>query len=363
VKLHVHTLIGVCNVEDYSDVLNWVADNFGWSCHCGYPGGPPWIYDATLCFQKDYNASDIGPQSAKPIKVNGIFDKDTWAAVYDCYEVKLAEILAVDLDGLAQIRGRLHFVNPAVPYVGCGEYKPIDQIGRNDYRSQINRRVEMLFFDPGEEPHPPCFDGMCVPSACDVYDPKWYKRKPLPPIIAQTGATWENPDDPAVMGTIRKMLLDSTEVHAGDPVEFQVFQEAQGTVVPVPSPITVVAMDGHAETEFSAWYSRDRVTYKVQLREGQDPDAFPEVKFSFVARVNGQEIPCEEPLLFSGTLDVNLKHDNDGTVESLSDVEYVLHSPWGTRMANTDPDGRAFVEGVPPGGMALSIDGVLLVAG
>ena len=347
--------------NDYSDVLNWLANSFGWPCRCGFPGGPPWIYDATLKFKKAYNASAIGSPASRSLS-GGVFDKLAWGAVYDCYEVKLAEILAIDLAGLAALRAGIRFVDSSPPYVSCGEFKPIDQLGRDHYRSQKNRRAEALFFDPGEAPHPPCFDGVCVPTACDVYDPRWYKRKPLPPLINQTGAHWDRPDEPAAMGDKRKMLLDSAELHAGDQVEFQVSQQAEGRIDVASQPVRVTAVEGHAEADFSAWYARARVTYAVELKAGKDPDAFPPVQFSFVARVNGKQIECEEPLRFGGSLDLELRRATPSGDEPLGDVEYVFHCPWGTRMANTTTDGRVVLAGLPPGGMALSIDGVTLLS-
>ncbi|HUO38273.1 MAG TPA: peptidoglycan-binding protein, partial [Mycobacterium sp.] len=164
--------------DDYSDVLTWAAKSFGWPCE--HPHGTRTLWQATKNFEVSYNASDVGAASAKPLATNGHFTKATWGAMYDCYERKLAEALNTDLAGLAQIRGKVTFVNPAVHEVSCGEYKPIDQLGRDNYRSQTNRRVEILFFDPGEEPNPPCFSGTCIPSQCDIYDNRIYKPQPVP---------------------------------------------------------------------------------------------------------------------------------------------------------------------------------------
>jgi len=36
------------------------------------------------------------------------------------------------------------------PWIGCGEDYPIDEKYRDGYRSQTNRRVELLFFEPAE---------------------------------------------------------------------------------------------------------------------------------------------------------------------------------------------------------------------
>jgi hypothetical protein len=164
--------------DDYSDVLTWAAQKLGWDC--AHPNGSRTLWQATKNFEDSYNGSDVGDSANKPIPSDGIFTKATWGAMYDCYELKLAESLGTDLAGLADIRGKIVFVNPDVHCVACGEFKPIEQWWRDNYRSQTNRRVEVLFFDPDELPNPPCFSGACVAKLCDIYDDAIYKPKPVP---------------------------------------------------------------------------------------------------------------------------------------------------------------------------------------
>jgi hypothetical protein len=164
--------------DDYADVLTWVADQFGWPC--AYPHSSRTLWQATKNFEDSYNASTVGEAAGKPIPSDGWFTKATWAAAYDCYQLKLAESLHTDLVGLAAIQGKVAFVNPDVPTVSCGEFKPIDQLGRDNYASQTNRRVEVLYFDGKELPNPPCFGGACDPGACDIYNNDIYVPHPVP---------------------------------------------------------------------------------------------------------------------------------------------------------------------------------------
>jgi outer membrane protein OmpA-like peptidoglycan-associated protein len=166
--------------DDYIDVLQWVEDVFGWPC--SYPRNKT-LWKATCVFQESYNANAHAGNpdpGTSDLQVTGKFDKPTWAAVYDCYDSHLGTILEVDRDGLADLRGQLSWLDDANHFVGCGERKPIDQAGRDNYKSQTNRRVENFFFDPGEEPELPCLQGACVPAQCLLHDPNWFVLLPLP---------------------------------------------------------------------------------------------------------------------------------------------------------------------------------------
>ena len=160
---------------DYADVLNWIAASQDWLCVTGYPHKAPWLYDATVAFQKSYNASAVG--HGKTVDVTGRFDKATWGAVYDCFELGLAEILEVDLDGLKELRKSIKVPRQAAPLVACGEKRPVDHAGRDNYDSLTNRRAEILFFLPGHEPVLPCGGGTCRAASCELCNPLLFKRE------------------------------------------------------------------------------------------------------------------------------------------------------------------------------------------
>jgi hypothetical protein len=70
-----------------------------------------------------------------------------WEAIYELYSQVLCDtlqILHLELDNRRQ--NSLRFVSNDKKVVGCGESFPLDQRGRDNYRSQQNRRVEILFF-------------------------------------------------------------------------------------------------------------------------------------------------------------------------------------------------------------------------
>ncbi len=165
--------------DDRVQVLNWVAATFGWSCATSGEYGD--YLRAVKSIQSTYNKEGNDGAPIEQLDVDGDFGPATWRAVFDCYQLRLAETLELRADELRSLQdevgGRL--VADA-PFAGCGENKPRDKVGVDNYRSQTNRRVEVLFFEPGHEPKTPCSHGNCDPKACKLYDRRWYRRKRLP---------------------------------------------------------------------------------------------------------------------------------------------------------------------------------------
>lgn len=117
------------------------------------------------------------PGKLWPVKV--------WNHVYDVYEHAIFSMLIgsrwTPADAERE-RHRLSFVDPSKPYVACGESFPIDKVGKDNYRSQKNRRVEFLFFDDNKIPPLP----LQCPSQtnknhtkeeCPFYKTAYYKRE------------------------------------------------------------------------------------------------------------------------------------------------------------------------------------------
>jgi OmpA family len=172
--------------DDRVQVLNWVAATFGWPCSTN---GEYWNYlQAVKAFQSTYNAPDNGIEAKELLDVDGDFGPASWRAVFDCYQAHLAETLEITAENLESLQGEVRgqFVKSGKPLVGCGEYKPKEMAGLDNYRSQTNRRAEVLFFEPRDHlPETPCLSGDCDPGRCELYDRKLYLRKRLP---ARTGA-------------------------------------------------------------------------------------------------------------------------------------------------------------------------------
>jgi hypothetical protein len=145
---------------------------------------------AVEVFQDKYNKA-----YGKKIGVDGDVGEETWGAFYDMYMERLAQLLRItDVDKIQEFRDGITWYDDKKA-VGCGENWPIDNPaagdkvgptrqfgGVDEYRSQANRRVELLFFDPGEGPPLDCHPSKtkCLPPKCRLHDKRRYRRTPVP---------------------------------------------------------------------------------------------------------------------------------------------------------------------------------------
>lgn len=169
------------NVEDYQLILKWVTREYLWPCDPGDVDNVlgPDTKRAVRRFQERYNHDFDGK-----LTVDGIVGTQTWGAIFNVYMYMLASLLDTDAAGLADLRSKVQFLGPKT--VGCGQEFPILEEDGSKYRSDEDRRAEILFFDPGQEPKLDCHPGAgaCQPLLCETYNPKMYKLEhiPVPPL-------------------------------------------------------------------------------------------------------------------------------------------------------------------------------------
>lgn len=166
--------------EDVQQILIWIKGFFGWDTDPG-PKNNVWnaqTQTALRKFQEQYNAA-----FNQNIAVDGVLGKQTWGAFFDMYMAGLKQIMQTDDAGLAAARGRIKFLDSARHTVGCGENWPITPDLVENQRSQIDRRVHVLFFDPPEVPELEChpIGATCDPAKCQLYGPnRIFRFDPLP---------------------------------------------------------------------------------------------------------------------------------------------------------------------------------------
>ncbi len=340
---------------DQQQVLRWVAAELGWPCD---PAQHETLSHAVLSFQQSYNREGkAGNTTAADLQLTAVFDRPTWGALFDCYELALRGELGLDAPGLAALRARVTPAVPDHPRVGCGEHHPIEALGRDDYRSQTNRRVEALLFDPGEAPALPCHAGPCDPAACDLYTPEAYDREHLPPMISARPwqASWQEPDLPAGVGQPpRGMRLEAPGLPAGVPLAFALVQEVDGAPGPARPVAQVVSREGQASATVEEWFDEASVPAPVALSAGA---RFPGVAFRFVVTGGGRQV-TSPPLPYSDAVKLRFEFQDDGA--PIRDTPFTLLTPWGTLEGVTDADGRVEVEGLPPGGADVILDEAVL---
>jgi outer membrane protein OmpA-like peptidoglycan-associated protein len=175
----------LCNARnqpaDVNQILSFIAkafDDLPFACD---PGKIADSVDPACVrrFQSDFNRNKpaLG-SSAADLDVDGRVGELTWGAFFDCYELALQRLLGEDAAGVAELRDQLQFADPDRKALGFGERFPIEELGVDNFRSQTNRRVEVLFFNPGEEPD--LEHAQNDPDTSDIYLPSVFKRVPIP---------------------------------------------------------------------------------------------------------------------------------------------------------------------------------------
>jgi OmpA family len=201
-----HQLSKWMRIADYQQILTWLSETRGWDCNPGpindKDNGS--TQNAVNKFKNLYNTVGPGASWAPPIKpeYGDPNTKETWVGYFNCYQEFIAKELNTTVAGLEQYRKTLYFADPN-QWAGCNEYHPRTAAGLNEFECQDNRRVEVLIFEPGEEPDSIacCPDrAACNKDQCILYDPDAYQKKPFP------GTT---PPIPGLLGNITGFRLPS----------------------------------------------------------------------------------------------------------------------------------------------------------
>jgi hypothetical protein len=147
-------------VEDYQQIMKYFEPKL--KCGCD-PGSINDNYDdntrkATKNFFIHLNPIDADKNFNK---VNSDskhrWHKEIWEYVFDLYTKEMAEMLEISIADLnARRKAGVKFVDDKKQFLGCGESFPIESKEKDNYRSQRNRRVELLFFDADEIPEINC---------------------------------------------------------------------------------------------------------------------------------------------------------------------------------------------------------------
>lgn len=216
--------------EDVQRILKHYAHVNLWPCDPGPvdndPG--PVTTEAIRQFQVAYNA--LGHQIAE----DGVVGKITWRAIFDTYLDELARLMDIESTALPSQRSHLRYVDPQCKIIGCGERVPIDGAYRDNFRSALNRRVELMFFHcaglPDLTAHAP--GGVMTTSAASpeksgVHAPDLYRKAFLHPL-------WWDTDPPESDYTPKLKFLDD-EDDGGRRIDYP---EADGSETPyVKSPV------------------------------------------------------------------------------------------------------------------------------
>jgi hypothetical protein len=178
-------------IKDYQQYLKYFHYTRGCNCDPGEINGQ-WGGSTEAAIRSYFSFVNQTGVLSEPLDIKMVtqnpgklWPTEVWNHVYDVYEYALFSILIgsrwTPADAERE-RQRLSFVDPSKPYVACGESFPIDKVGKDNYRSQKNRRVEFLFFDDNTIPPLPLqcpsqTDKNHTINECPFYKTAYYNRE------------------------------------------------------------------------------------------------------------------------------------------------------------------------------------------
>lgn len=184
--------------KDVQATLKW-ASGLGWPTDPGPLDGilGSKSKEAIKEFQSVYNLL-----FEEEIDVDGIVGRQTFTAFFDLFERSLALSLHADPAELNARRSSLNLLESG--HTGCGEAHPLDALGRDNYRSASNRRVEILFFGPAAT-----VDLGADPTLDAIYKATDYRRHYLSELVIQGDKGQEPPTNfgVAAQATLRAVII------------------------------------------------------------------------------------------------------------------------------------------------------------
>jgi outer membrane protein OmpA-like peptidoglycan-associated protein len=200
--------LGQHRVSDIKQILAFVAWQFadlGFECD---PGKIDDVKDdrPVRKFQQAFNEHQLELGSdvqGFDLAVDGDPGKETWGAFFDCYEAALLRALDEDVAGLERLRGKLKFADDEHQALGFGERFPVEELGVDEFRSQANRRVEIVFFASGEAPD--LAQAEEDPDTAALYLPGHFERRSLRAVDLDTG---EHFIEVSLVGSSHEPLAD-----------------------------------------------------------------------------------------------------------------------------------------------------------
>jgi hypothetical protein len=344
-------------VSDYKQILAWVSRAFA---ELGFDCDPGTIDDNEKTavapvkrFQAAYNRNkDALGATAPNLEIDGDVGPLTWGAIFDCYEAALRDELGEDAAGLRALRDGLRFVDDARRALGFSEYFPVEELGVDNFKSQANRRAEVLFFDSGEEPDLAAAEN--DPETADLYLPGHFVRAPLEPMLSAKPwkASWDATS--ANQSTPRIMQLSAPGLPSGEAVTLTL--QVNGEPLRI---FDVVSNDDGASFTYQDWDIPDEID-PVSLEAGAK---FDPVVYDFLVEGGGRSLVSSNRVTYADRIFVQLELDpSDGDpLRILTNERYVLQTPWGERSGQSDARGIVDENGIPPGGASLLLRGRYLV--
>ena len=334
---------------DVTQLMDWTNSQYNFKCKPSVMDRPP-SDDNYYLFRQSYKAWIAAPRGqdepdtrGAPISETGRLMDDIWAAMFDLYEHNLRQELGENAKGVAKLRGLLQWVDTNLKAIGYGEKHTTVAQTPDGERSDADRRVEAIFFPPGEEP------ALSAMNGDDIYDETTYAPEPIPAMVSakKWTAEWEVRLDsgmpsPARMEEARSLILDAPELPAGQEAVWHVYQWIDNAAK---APVDVYSKPSEADgasMSFEQWYTPSLVKPSA--------GALPKVSFTFEVDCGGRHV---ESKMLAYEDEVHLQFVWDASSDPGDGVEYTVFGPWGKVEGTADSNGQADADGLPPGGVQV----------
>ncbi len=170
-------------ISDIKQMLHWCAMAYpdAFSCNPGVIDDRDNLWGPVHTFENEFNYSKgrFGADATPDLELTGSMGPKNWGALFDVLQFALAEELEVTVEELAPLRAKLQWLDDDRKALGFSEHHPIDEVGRDNYDSQANRRVELLFFDENDI-LPDVAAAEADPANSEIYLPGIYERERIP---------------------------------------------------------------------------------------------------------------------------------------------------------------------------------------
>jgi len=163
-------------VEDFQMILKSLTVLHGWSCNPGKVDNKlgPKTQSGLKSFQAEYNE-----RFGESISIDGRIGPQTWTAMMFTIRSLIEELTIPEIGSEQLPQLQYGYENKGV--YACGEAFPIDESGKEEYRSKENRRVEIVFSEKGKTPKltAPSDTKKIKKSEVPMYDKKRVEKRPL----------------------------------------------------------------------------------------------------------------------------------------------------------------------------------------
>jgi hypothetical protein len=167
-------------ISDIKAMLHWCITAYSdvFTCDPGPIDDTDNTWTPIHTFENEFNYYKHYFQASQTpdLVLSGSMGPNNWGALFDVLQFAIARELGVLVRDLAPVRDKIMWLDDERKALGFSEHHPIDAVDKDNYESQSNRRVELLFFD-GNDILPDLVAAESDPANAEIYVPGGYTRQ------------------------------------------------------------------------------------------------------------------------------------------------------------------------------------------